>query len=329
MFVREGVPLGGKELSIEIGRMAKQADGAVVVRYGDSMVLVTAVASADVRPGIDFMPLTVDYLEKTSAAGQDPGRLFQARGPPDRDRGADLAAHRPAVPPAVSQEVALRHAGHRDGALHRPREPDRRAGHDRRLGGAAPVRHSLGRPVRGCARGAHRGRVRRQPDRGPTRDLRARSDRRGQPRRHRDGRGWRAAGGRGGHRRRADVRAQGGAAPHRPAGEAARGGRQAEARVRAPGRRSRPSKRACRSSRKGKIEAAMAIREKLERYAALDRAEAETIEALEDRVPRERGATSRRSSARPRRRTCASWCSTPAAASTAAPPTRSGPSPAR
>ena len=49
MFVREGVPLGGKELSIEIGRMAKQADGAVVVRYGDSMVLVTAVASAGVR----------------------------------------------------------------------------------------------------------------------------------------------------------------------------------------------------------------------------------------------------------------------------------------
>ena len=46
MFIREGVPLGGKELSIEIGRMAKQADGAVVVRYGDSMVLVTAVASA-------------------------------------------------------------------------------------------------------------------------------------------------------------------------------------------------------------------------------------------------------------------------------------------
>ena len=43
MFVREGVSLGGKELSIEVGRMAKQADGAVVVRYGDSMVLVTAV----------------------------------------------------------------------------------------------------------------------------------------------------------------------------------------------------------------------------------------------------------------------------------------------
>jgi polyribonucleotide nucleotidyltransferase len=81
MFVREGVPLGGKELSIEVGRMAKQADGAVVVRYGDSMVLVTAVASAGVRPGIDFMPLTVDYLEKTSAAaGKIPGGYFKREG---------------------------------------------------------------------------------------------------------------------------------------------------------------------------------------------------------------------------------------------------------
>ena len=80
MFVREGVSLGGKELTIEVGRMAKQADGAVVVRYGDSMVLVTAVGAATVRPGIDFMPLTVDYLEKTSAAGKIPGGYFKREG---------------------------------------------------------------------------------------------------------------------------------------------------------------------------------------------------------------------------------------------------------
>jgi len=60
--------------------MAKQADGAVVVRYGDSMVLVTAVGAATVRPGIDFMPLTVDYLEKTSAAGKIPGGYFKREG---------------------------------------------------------------------------------------------------------------------------------------------------------------------------------------------------------------------------------------------------------
>ncbi len=80
MFVREGVIFGGKELTIETGRMAKQADGAVVVRYGDTMVLVTAVASSNVRPGVDFMPLTVDYLEKTSAAGRIPGGYFKREG---------------------------------------------------------------------------------------------------------------------------------------------------------------------------------------------------------------------------------------------------------
>src|SRR6516162_2073765 len=80
MFVREGVNFGGKELSIETGRMAKQADGAVVVRYGDTMVLVTAVASTAIRPGVDFMPLTVDYLEKTSAAGRIPGGYFKREG---------------------------------------------------------------------------------------------------------------------------------------------------------------------------------------------------------------------------------------------------------
>jgi polyribonucleotide nucleotidyltransferase len=80
MFVREGVSFGGKELTIETGRMAKQADGSVVIRYGDTMVLVTAVASNSVRPGIDFMPLTVDYLEKTSAAGKIPGGYFKREG---------------------------------------------------------------------------------------------------------------------------------------------------------------------------------------------------------------------------------------------------------
>jgi polyribonucleotide nucleotidyltransferase len=74
------VNFGGKELSIETGRMAKQADGSVVVRYGDTMVLVTAVASSSIRPGVDFMPLTVDYLEKTSAAGRIPGGYFKREG---------------------------------------------------------------------------------------------------------------------------------------------------------------------------------------------------------------------------------------------------------
>jgi len=80
MFILEGVDFGGKELSLETGRMAKQAGGSVVVRYGDSMVLVTAVAAKSVRPGMDFMPLTVDYFEKTSAAGRIPGGYFKREG---------------------------------------------------------------------------------------------------------------------------------------------------------------------------------------------------------------------------------------------------------
>jgi polyribonucleotide nucleotidyltransferase len=80
MFVREGVSLAGRELTIETGRMAKQADGSVVIRQGDTMVLVTAVASTGIRPGIDFMPLTCDYLEKTSAAGKIPGGYFKREG---------------------------------------------------------------------------------------------------------------------------------------------------------------------------------------------------------------------------------------------------------
>jgi len=68
-------------LSIETGKFAKQASGAVVVRYGDTMVLATVV-SAEPREGIDFFPLTVDYREKTSAAGKFPGGFIKREGRP-------------------------------------------------------------------------------------------------------------------------------------------------------------------------------------------------------------------------------------------------------
>jgi polyribonucleotide nucleotidyltransferase len=79
MIVKEGVVIGGKEFSIETGRVARQADGAVVVRYGDTMVLVTAVA-LDTERATDFLPLTVDYIEKTSSAGKIPGGYFKREG---------------------------------------------------------------------------------------------------------------------------------------------------------------------------------------------------------------------------------------------------------
>ncbi len=72
----------GRPLSIEIGRVAKQADGAALVRYGETVVLVTAVAAKELKLDTDFFPLTVDYQEKTFAAGKFPGGFFKREGRP-------------------------------------------------------------------------------------------------------------------------------------------------------------------------------------------------------------------------------------------------------
>lgn len=77
--------LGGRPLIIEHGKMAKQANGAVLVRYGDTVVLVTATASAEPREGVDFFPLTVDYEEKMYAAGKIPGGFIKREGRPSSD----------------------------------------------------------------------------------------------------------------------------------------------------------------------------------------------------------------------------------------------------
>ena len=74
--------LAGRRFSIEVGRMAKQAGGSALVRYGDSMVLVTATAAQTAREHADFLPLTVDYQEKTFAAGKIPGGFFKREGRP-------------------------------------------------------------------------------------------------------------------------------------------------------------------------------------------------------------------------------------------------------
>jgi polyribonucleotide nucleotidyltransferase len=76
------ISLGRQTISIETGRLAKQADGSVVVRSGDTMVLVTACAAATPREGIDFLPLTVDYKEYTYASGRIPGGFFKREGKP-------------------------------------------------------------------------------------------------------------------------------------------------------------------------------------------------------------------------------------------------------
>ncbi|MCP2500432.1 MAG: polyribonucleotide nucleotidyltransferase [Deltaproteobacteria bacterium] len=74
------IEVSGRNLSVESGRWARQAGGAAVVRYGESVVLVTACLSENPRPGIDFLPLVVDYVEKTSAVGKIPGGFFKREG---------------------------------------------------------------------------------------------------------------------------------------------------------------------------------------------------------------------------------------------------------
>ena len=81
-IIRKEVDFGGRRLQLETGRMARQADGAVLVSSGDTVVLVTAVGRREVKPGQDFFPLTVNYQEKAYAAGKIPGGFFKREGRP-------------------------------------------------------------------------------------------------------------------------------------------------------------------------------------------------------------------------------------------------------
>ena len=76
------VDIAGRTLRLETGRVAKQADGSIWASYGDTVVLATAVAAQTAKPGIDFLPLTVDYQEKAYAAGKIPGGYFKREGRP-------------------------------------------------------------------------------------------------------------------------------------------------------------------------------------------------------------------------------------------------------
>jgi len=82
MVVTREVEIGGKVFSIETGRFAKQADGAVMVRYADTMVLATVVSTKEPKEGQDYFPLQVEYRERTSAAGKIPGGFFKREGRP-------------------------------------------------------------------------------------------------------------------------------------------------------------------------------------------------------------------------------------------------------
>jgi polyribonucleotide nucleotidyltransferase len=94
---------GQQTVTMETGEIARQSGGAVVVSIEDTVVLATVVAKKDAKPGQDFFPLTVDYIEKTYAAGKIPGSFFKREGPSERARDADLAPDRPAAPAALPE----------------------------------------------------------------------------------------------------------------------------------------------------------------------------------------------------------------------------------
>ena len=103
--------IAGRSLTVETGKLANQAGGSVTVRYGDTVLLVTACASPNAREGIDFLPLTIDYEERLYAAGKIPGSFFRREGRPTEN--ATLAARltdrplRPLFPKGLHNEIQV------------------------------------------------------------------------------------------------------------------------------------------------------------------------------------------------------------------------------
>ncbi|HEX5778281.1 MAG TPA: polyribonucleotide nucleotidyltransferase [Xanthobacteraceae bacterium] len=96
---REEIDWGGRRLVLETGKLARQADGAVLATYGDTTVFAAVVAAKEPKPGIDFLPLTVNYQEKFYAAGRIPGGYFKReRGPTERDTLISRLIDRPIRP---------------------------------------------------------------------------------------------------------------------------------------------------------------------------------------------------------------------------------------
>ncbi|MDO9065441.1 MAG: polyribonucleotide nucleotidyltransferase, partial [Sulfuricella sp.] len=80
--IKKSIAYGRHTLTLETGEVARQASGAIMVSLDDTVVLVTVVGAKDVKPGQDFFPLTVDYQERTYAAGRIPGGFFKREGRP-------------------------------------------------------------------------------------------------------------------------------------------------------------------------------------------------------------------------------------------------------
>ena len=190
MHKRE-IQIGQQTLSIETGKLAKQADGSVIVRLGDTMVLVTACHAASAARG-HRLPAAHRRLPRIHLrVGTHSRRLLQARRQGHREGSPDQPLHRSADSSALSRRLALRNADHRVRDLRRHRERRRRARHHRRVGGAGALRDAVREDHRRRARRPHRRAVRHQPDLRAAQAEPSRPGRRRQQGRHRDGRGRR------------------------------------------------------------------------------------------------------------------------------------------
>ena len=155
---------GQHTVTLETGEIARQAGGAVVVDIDDTVVLATVVAAKNAKPGQDFFPLTVDYIEKTYAAGKIPGSFFKREGRPSEletltSRLIDRPI-RPLFPEGFYNEVQV--------VIHvlslNPEVAGRHRRDDRRQRRAGDLRHPVQRPDRRRARGLHQRPVRAEPD---------------------------------------------------------------------------------------------------------------------------------------------------------------------
>ena len=175
---RKELMWGGRRLVLETGKIARQADGAVLATYGETTVLCTAVAAKTAKPGQDFFPLTVNYQEKTFAAGKIPGGFFKREGrPSEKETLTSRLIDRP-IRPLFVAGFPQRDPGRLHRPEPRPRKRPRHRRDGRRLGGA----DDLGHPVHGAdrrrARRLYRRPVRAQPDARADGAVRARPHRR-------------------------------------------------------------------------------------------------------------------------------------------------------
>ena len=197
--------VGGNQIIIETGKLANQADGAVTVQLGETIVLVAAVAASKAKPGQDFFPLTVDYREKAAAAGKFPGGYFKREGrPTEKEILTSRLTDRPIRP--LFPKAGLTKCRCKASCSARTVKMTPIFSASGRFGGLGGQRHSLGRTARRVAHRPHQGPIYRQshpqPDAGqrPGPDLRRQCHGRGDVRRLGQGNF------RGGFHRRAQIR---------------------------------------------------------------------------------------------------------------------------